>query len=145
MDAGEKPKVVVECILTDDPVQELYLSFTKSVSQKEAYPLLEAEARLIDLDRYNLSVSFDNAGEGKWTVVFSPYPGHRYRLEIDVPDYDLITAETTMPLAVEVRQVYYNPILEPVLAGNQLRKLMDMAILVGLIIIISLIIAGFIQ
>ena len=110
LDAGEKPKVVVECILTDDPVQELYLSFTKSVSQKEVDPLLEAEARLTDLDNYNYSVSFDYAGEGKWTVIFSPYPGHRYRLEINVPDYDLITAETTMPLTVEVRQVYYNPL-----------------------------------
>ena len=110
LDAGEKPKVVVECVLTEDPVQELYLSYTKGVSQKEAEPLLEAEARLIDLDRNNVSVTFDNAGEGRWTVNFSPYPGHKYRLEINIPGYDFITAETTMPSFVDVRQVYYNPL-----------------------------------
>lgn len=109
LDAGEKPKVVVECVLTEDPVQELYLSYTKGVSQKEADPLLEAEARLVDLDR-NYSVSFDNAEKGKWTVVYSPHPGHKYRLEIIIPGHKLITAETQMPLC-DVKQAYLNPSL----------------------------------
>ena len=32
MDAKEKPQVVVVCVLSDDPVQTLQLSFTKGAS-----------------------------------------------------------------------------------------------------------------
>ena len=102
LDAGEKPKVVVECVLSEDPVQELYLSYTKGVSQKEADPLLEAEVCLIDLDQYQFSLDFTNVGEGKWILDYSAIPGHSYRLEIKVPGRDLITAETKMPEDFEV-------------------------------------------
>ena len=97
LDAGEKPKVVVECVLTEDPVQELYLSYTKGVSQKEAEPLLEAEARLIDLETDEYSDLFSYDGEGKWTLEYAAIPGHTYRLEVKFPNRDLIMAETNMP------------------------------------------------
>ena len=109
LDAGEKPKVVVECVLTEDPVQELYLSYTKGVSQKEAEPLLEAEARLIDLEKYDSSMSFANKGNGKWTLDYIPYPGHNYRLEIIIPGHDLISSETKMPSFSEVKHVFLDP------------------------------------
>ena len=105
LDAGEKPKVVVECVLTEDPVQELYLSYTKGVSQKEADQLLEAEARLIDLETDEYSDLFSYDGGGKWTLDYSAIPSHTYRLEVKIPHYDLIMAETTMP---EVPGVWCN-------------------------------------
>ena len=49
LDAGESPQVIVDCILSNDDVQELYLCFTKGASRQEAEPLTEAVATLIDL------------------------------------------------------------------------------------------------
>ena len=49
LDAGERPQVVVECVLTNDETQELRLNFTKGASKAEAEPLTEAVATLIDL------------------------------------------------------------------------------------------------
>ena len=49
LDAGEKPQVVVECVLTASSPQELRLSFTKGASLAEAPELTEATARLTDL------------------------------------------------------------------------------------------------
>lgn len=109
LDAGEEPKVVVECVLTEDPVQELYLSYTKGVSQTTADPLPEAEALLVDLDEYNFSVPFSPAGDGRWVLDYAALPGHRYRLEVKVPGHGLITAETKMPDEFEVGCHYFNP------------------------------------
>ena len=108
LDPGEAPEVVVECVLTEEPVQELYLSYAKGVSQKEADPLPEAEVLLIDQSLDKTSFSFTNAGEGKWILDYSAIPGHSYRLEIKVPGRDLITAETKMPEDFEVKYGFYN-------------------------------------
>ena len=97
LDSGEKPKVVVECVLTEGPLQELYLSYTKEVSQKEADPLLEADARLIDLVTGEYSDTFSYGGAGKWLLEYKAFYGHEYLLEINVPGYNLITAQTRMP------------------------------------------------
>ena len=125
LDAGEEPKVVVECVLTEDPVQELYLSYTKGVSQAAADPLLEAEARLVDLDEYNFSVPFSPAGDGRWVLDYAALPGHRYRLEVKVPGHDLITAETKMPEVFWVKHTYYEVIncYLQIGAGSRLCKL----------------------
>lgn len=49
MDAMEEPQVVVECIICDEPVQSLYLTYMKGASRESAPDLSEAEARLTDL------------------------------------------------------------------------------------------------
>ena len=46
LDAGDEPQVVVDCILTDEPVQTLYLVYTKGASREKAPDLLEATAVL---------------------------------------------------------------------------------------------------
>ena len=49
LDAGENPKVVVDCVLSNDDVQQLHLCFTIGASRNEAGQLTEAVATLIDL------------------------------------------------------------------------------------------------
>ena len=53
MDAKEKPQVVVSCIISDDPVQTLKLSFTKGASLSEAPLLTEAIATLYEVQELN--------------------------------------------------------------------------------------------
>ena len=97
MDAEERPTVVVECILTNSAMQELHLNFTKGASKNVAEPLTEAAATLIDLTSGMTVGEFDKASGDLWTLDYSPVSNHRYRLEVQVPGYDLIYAEDTMP------------------------------------------------
>ena len=98
LDAGENPQVVVDCILSNDDVQELHLCFTKGASRKEAEPLTEAVATLIDLTESRTVGQFVKSEEKNlWTLDYSAIPNHYYRLEVQVPGHDLIYAEDTMP------------------------------------------------
>lgn len=105
LDAGENPQVVVECILSTDDVQELYLNFTKGASKVEAEPLTEAVAVLIDqTDSVRTIGQFVRQDDDRWTLDYSCGPGHHYRLEVQVPGYDMIWAEDTMPRRIDVRE-----------------------------------------
>lgn len=95
LDAKETPQVVVECILSDDPIQILNLSFTKGASLSEVPALTEAKAILYEKD---VQVGeFTRQESGEWTLKYAAMPGLIYRLEVQVPGYDIIYAEQEMP------------------------------------------------
>ena len=102
LDAMDKPTVAVECVLTNSSPQTLRLAFTKGASQTEASPLVSAEASLIDLSEGQSIGVFQRGEDGVWTLDYAAVPEHNYRLEIDVPDYELIWAEQTMPTLAEL-------------------------------------------
>ena len=98
LDAGERT-VVVDCVLTDSLTQNLHLSFTKGMSQTEADVLDDAVATLFDLTDGVTAGEFVKSSEkGLWTLDYSAIQGHDYRLEVMVPGYDLIYAETEIPV-----------------------------------------------
>lgn len=104
LDAGERPQVVVECVLTNDETQELRLNFTKGASKAEAEPLNEAVATLTDLTEGKIVGEFVRSTGDLWTLGYSSVPDHGYRIEIQVPGYDLIFAEDTMPQLPEITE-----------------------------------------
>ncbi len=104
LDAEEKPTVVVECVLTDSDTQELHLNFTKGASKAAAEPLTEAVATLIDLTAGKTVGEFEKASGDLWTLDYVPVGNHCYRLEVQVPGYDLIYAEDTIPQLPEITE-----------------------------------------
>ncbi|MBR2857551.1 MAG: DUF4249 family protein [Bacteroidales bacterium] len=102
LDAGERPTVVVECILNDSDVQELHLNFTKGASRTEAEPLTEAVATLIDLTNDKTVGQFVKSEGDLWTLNYTAMHEHVYRIEIQVPGYGLIYAEETMPEPIDI-------------------------------------------
>lgn len=105
MDAGEEPQVVVECVLSEDPVQTLYLSFTKGASRTEVPVLQEAEAVLTDLTEGGEAGRFERVEDGSWQLTYTAIPEHRYRLDVTVPGHEPIRAEQTMPELVSIRNI----------------------------------------
>lgn len=97
MDAMENPLIVVECVLTDEPVQTLYLAYTKGASRAEAPELPEANAVLTDLTEGREAGRFARAADGSWQLAYAAVEAHRYRLDITVPGHEPIWAEQTMP------------------------------------------------
>ncbi|MBR6546757.1 MAG: DUF4249 family protein [Bacteroidales bacterium] len=104
LDAEEKPTVVVECVLSNEEIQELRLNFTKGASKDEAEPLTDAVATLIDLTEGKTVGEFVRSTGDLWTLDYSAVPDHGYRIEIQVPGYDLIYAEDTMPQLPEITE-----------------------------------------
>ncbi|MGM9761536.1 MAG: DUF4249 family protein [Candidatus Cryptobacteroides sp.] len=104
MTVNNKPTVVAECILTDKPVQTLRLSFTTPDGSEAA--VQEAKATLTDLTEERVAGYFTEDTEGLWTLDYKAVYGHKYKLEIEVPGYELITAEETMPIKCNIKSVW---------------------------------------
>ena len=105
MDAKEKPQVVVVCVLSDDPLQTLQLSFTKGASLAAAPALTDAVAMLYDGTK--AVGEFKHGSDGIWRLEYAAIPGHMYRLEVQVPGYDMIYAEQMMPAEQAYVKVHY--------------------------------------
>ena len=124
LDVDEQSQIVVECVLLweyvdwfvpvlyekqdtrslkDEILEErntrqvLRLSKTKGASKLTYEPVTDARAILIDLTASAEIGEFERAEDDIWTLDYVPVLGHKYRLEVSVPGYDLIYAEQTMP------------------------------------------------
>ena len=105
LDAKEEPLLVVACILSQDSVQTLRLSWTKGPSQAEAPLVTEAVAVLTDLTENREAGRFDRRGEGLWQLDYTPLTGHSYRLDVTVPGHEPVWAEQTVPEVPEIESV----------------------------------------
>ncbi|MBO6068225.1 MAG: DUF4249 family protein, partial [Bacteroidales bacterium] len=85
LDAKEEPLLAVYCVLKNEPVQELKLSYTKSVTMAEAPSVTEATAILTDLTEVREAGRFVRVADSLWRLDYSAIPTHSYRLEITVP------------------------------------------------------------
>lgn len=97
LEAQEEPQLVVECVLTDEDVQILYLSYSKGASQALPQDVQEATVILTDLTENARAGHFTKKGKGIWQLDYKALPGHEYRLDVTVPNHEPIWAEQTMP------------------------------------------------
>ena len=97
LDAKEDPLLAVYCVLKNDPVQELELSYTKGATMAEAPRVTEATAVLTDLTEGREAGRFVRITDTLWRLDYSAIPTHSYRLEVNVPGKELVWAEQTMP------------------------------------------------
>lgn len=97
LDAKLENRVVVEFVLTDDSVQNLYLSLTRGSEDAAAPNVQEAEIKLIDLTLGFETSQFIKEDGPLWTLDYSGIPGHLYRLEVKVDGYDTVWAEQGVP------------------------------------------------
>ena len=108
MDTKERPQLAVACILSDDPVQELHIVYTKGASLKETPKVMEAEAILKDITRGEI-FEFARDNDGVWRLHYAAQPRHKYRLEVTVPGYETLWAEDLMPDKIKsyLQHVYW--------------------------------------
>lgn len=108
LDAKEAPFLVVYCVLKNNPVQELKLSYTKSATMDEAPRVIEATAVLTDLTEGREAGRFVQVADSLWRLEYSAIPTHSYRLEVTVPGREPVWAEQTMPAEPSVEYVDVN-------------------------------------
>ena len=104
LDTGERI-LYVYCILGQGPEQELELSYY-APNGGTISPV--GEGVVISLYDDGAPVGeFTRVSETKWILGFSPEGGHTYRLEVNVPGEEQLTAETTFPPASTLQRVWY--------------------------------------
>ena len=103
LDAGLERKVVVEFVLTEAGVQNLYLSLARGPGELAAPAIQEAEIKLINVsNRFEPEHQFVKVADNQWSLDYSGIPGDEYRLEVRVDGYGLVWAEQGMPEKVEL-------------------------------------------
>ena len=112
MDAGDESVVVVEFVLSNDPVQTLHLSYSRSPSDSVTRPVAEAFITLTNMSNGFHRYVFVKGHGDEWTLEYQGIPGDRYRLTVEIPGHETIVAEDRMPdsLYVSYRHgVFYYP------------------------------------
>lgn len=100
LDAKEKPMVVVDYVMTNDPVQTMKLSFSKGASKQEFEYVGDATAFLFDDTRGIQAGEFTKVKDGVWELNYEPEYEHKFSIQVDVPGYETITASQQMAPAV---------------------------------------------
>ncbi len=108
MDAEEKPVIVVECVLSEEPVQTLKMMFAKGALMDEVMPIEGAEAVLINVTANREVGKFERKDEMTWTLDYQALERYLYRLEVRVPGYDLVWAEQNMPDRPRIKSDFEN-------------------------------------
>lgn len=101
-------KVTVNLILENADTQELTLCYNSDPRDYGGYKAI-TDAEIILLDGETQVGRFEHAGRLKWRLDYRPVSGHTYRLTVNVPGHDEITAETTMPKNVIIQALTNNP------------------------------------
>ncbi len=121
LDIESDDEVVVNCLLTTDSVQELSLSYSKSLDEGIYFSGIDSAIIMLYYEEEEVG-RFTKSGSTTWELIYSPVLGGNYNLNIDIPGEEEITASTTMPLgsgitvvsdegnvnSFEQRKQYYN-------------------------------------
>ncbi len=110
------PQVVVNSILTPDSTIKASLFWTQSISDENEYKVVENS--YVALYEDNQIIFEGDCTGGKLVTDIKPREGAQYRIEIDVPQYGRVNAQTSIPLSptvdIEYTQsggnldIYYN-------------------------------------
>jgi hypothetical protein len=107
LDANEDPMMVVSCILSQDSVQTLKVSWTKGPAESEAPKVTDVVAVLTDIGEGREVGRFVRISDAEWKLDYAAIPTHRYRLEVSVPGHEPVWAEQIMPEAPVVESSVY--------------------------------------
>lgn len=89
-------QVVVNCVLSEDSIQTLSLGYTDIVTEADKALLETAGILLTDETAGVEAGRFVKKGE-TWYLPYSAVPEHKYRITIQIPGRDVISAVTSMP------------------------------------------------
>ncbi len=102
LEHSSEKKVVVNCILTDASVQTLSLNYSGSLKDR-SYEEIE-RAKVVLFENNIVVGGFKKKGYAHWEIDFTPKAGNTYRLEVEMPNFPLVSATTTMPHKASIRK-----------------------------------------
>ena len=106
IDLPKNRKVVVNCILTSEPVQQLSLTYSNELGKAGYNEVLDANITLFDSDHEVRK--FQKSSYGEWKMGFTPTKGKLYTLRVEISNLPTITAHTIFPNALPIKRVKKN-------------------------------------
>ena len=97
-----KREIVVNCLLTDDSIQHLSLTYSNELGNTTYDEVKDATVSLYD--RWGLVGTFTKTSYTKWQLKYRPWYGRDYKLVVEVPGKETVYAETTFPGRVSVKR-----------------------------------------
>lgn len=97
-------QIAVSSILSANKIIELFVSESLHVTDVTEKPINNATVLLYENNKFLGQILHDTAGVYRSKTI-KPQTGNSYKLEVLVGGYDLITAETFMPLPVNVDSI----------------------------------------
>lgn len=99
----QSQEVVVNCLLSEYPVQRLSLSYSGDFADPSYREVEEAE---VTLYRDSVEVGkFEKVGYDTWELEYTTKPGSRYDLRVEVPGRPVVTATTVAPYRPKITPV----------------------------------------
>lgn len=95
-----KREIVVNCLLTDDTIQHLSLTYSNELGNTTYDEVKEATVSLYD--KWGLVGTFYKISYGEWQLKYKPKANREYKLVVEVPGKETVYAETTFPEKLEV-------------------------------------------
>lgn len=96
-------KVVLNCLLTYDSIQHLSLSYSNPLGNSIYDEVKEAKVALYRSNR--LVGYFQKSGYLDWTLKHEPRLGQQYKIVVDLPDGQQLTATTRFPNPIRAERV----------------------------------------
>lgn len=108
------PSIVINSTITPDSTIKVYLHWSKHVDDTSNFKRVERFTGQIYKDGEPILEGNElNGANGLLTSQKHPEAGFKYRLEVDVPDYGRVSAETSIPsipiVDLEYTKVLYDP------------------------------------
>lgn len=101
LDTKTSGKIVVNCLLTTDSIQELTLTYSNSLDR--GIYNTNVDSAIVTLYNEDKQIGqFLKTSSRIWELNFTPVLGDSYSLQITIPGENIITASTTMPLSSEI-------------------------------------------
>ncbi len=94
-----EPKVVVNCLFSEDENWKVQLNYSKNIGASEDLSIEDATVVIDTSD--GESIFLTHVESGYYTIDAKPERNKRYRLTITIPGHSLITAESSLPEAFE--------------------------------------------
>ncbi|MBE6225128.1 MAG: DUF4249 family protein [Bacteroidales bacterium] len=107
LDTGEKSLVTVNCILGNDSIQKLYLSYSHPTDAAGIMPITDAKATLYCGSE--IVGEFEYVSGGEYRLEYFPEYGSEYMLEVIVDNEKKVLASTTFPKRHEVKSIEHYP------------------------------------
>lgn len=101
-DQFNRKEIVVNCLLTDDSIQHLTLTYSNNLGNTTYDEVSNATVSLYDT--YGLVGTFTKSSYAEWQLKYTPWYGEKYKLVIEVPGKENVYAETTFPKELLVRR-----------------------------------------
>jgi hypothetical protein len=100
------PQVVLNGLLNPDSIIKIQLSWSKPLGTERKFPPIE-NAIIKVYENEKLIGASEHRGQGNYILSYFPKSNFTYKVEVNVPNYGLVTAQDRVPDKADIKRISY--------------------------------------